>query len=162
MKLPNDRRESCKKDFARASSSWEAVLKPYQRQPDQPKTHVDVVYGDGRGDLDAFAQGFRTVRLLETVAEHAADEFALSSPFTLEMQSCGFINARWTDETRKLTLCYELAADFADLYHSFNKVAAAKPERVPKVSTTRSFKRSTHSSFRGTRASSGDRDRRQP
>jgi Putative metallopeptidase len=157
MKLPDDRRESCKRDFERASSSWNAVLQPHRRQPDEPRVEIEIIYGQGKGDLDSFAQGFRTLRLLETVAGHAADELAWPVPFTLEMQSCGFINARWDDETRKLTLCYELAADFAELGRDFGKIFAAKPG--PKVSG-RSLKRSTRSSFRGARTSSGTHSRR--
>ena len=128
MMLPDDRRESCKKDFAKASLSWETALKTHHREVDEPKTKIEVAYGDGTGKLDIFAQGFRTVRMLETVAERIS-ELACPAPFTLEMQSCGFINARWTDETRKLTLCYELAADFAELYHDFNKLPMEKRER---------------------------------
>ncbi len=128
MKLPDERRESCKKDFAKASLSWETALKTHHREVDEPKTKIEVAYGDGTGKLDIFAQGFRTVRMLETVAERIS-ELAWPAPFTLEMQSCGFINARWTDETRKLTLCYELAADFAELYHDFNKLPMEKRER---------------------------------
>ena len=50
MKLPNDRRESCKRDFAKASSSWAAVLNPHRRTPDQPKVEIETIYGEGRGD----------------------------------------------------------------------------------------------------------------
>jgi hypothetical protein len=32
--------------------------------------------------------------LLETVAERASDQLAWPAPLTLEMQSCGFPNAR--------------------------------------------------------------------
>ena len=46
------------------------------------------------------------------------------APFTLEMQSCVFPNARWDLSTHKLTLCYELAADFADLYRGYGGVRA--------------------------------------
>src|SRR5882672_7701485 len=53
-----------------------------------------------------------------------ADEFAWPAPFTLEMQSCGFPNARWDLSTHKLTVCYELAAEFADLYRSYGGAAA--------------------------------------
>ena len=122
-KLPPDRRESCQKhDFPTALWSWETELKRVERAADQPKTKIDVVYGDGKGDFDVFAQGFRTVRLLERPAERASEEFAWPAPFTLEIQTCGFINARWVQSTRKLTLCYELAQDFADLYQEFNLV----------------------------------------
>jgi hypothetical protein len=40
------------------------------------------------------------------------------SPFTLEMQSCGRPGSYWDDEARKVTLCYELAFDFAELYRA--------------------------------------------
>ncbi len=52
-------------------------------------------------------------------ARHAADKFVWSAPFALEVQSCGFINAQWVAKTRTLTLCCELAADFADLYDGY-------------------------------------------
>jgi hypothetical protein len=157
MKLPDDRRESCKKDFARASSSWAAVLKPHRRKPDEPKVEIETIYGEGKGELAPFAQSFRTLRLLETVAGFTADDLAWPVPFTLEMQSCGYINARWNDETRKLTICYELAADFAELGRDFGKIFAAKPGSKE---SGRSLKRSTRSSFRGTRTSNGTRSRR--
>jgi hypothetical protein len=81
------------------------------------------------------------------VADRYADELAWPTPFTLEMKSCGFINARWVDETRTLTLCYELAADFAELYNSFNKAPEAKQERKAKVSA-RSSTRPARPAFR--------------
>jgi hypothetical protein len=157
MKLPADRRESCKRDFERASSSWHKVLQPHRRQPDEPIVAIETIYGEGKGDLAPYAQSFRTLQLLETVAGFTADELAWPVPFTLEMQSCGFINARWNDETRKLTLCYELAADFAELGRDFGKIFAAKPGAKE---SGRSLKRSTRSSFRGTRTSSGTHSRR--
>ncbi len=119
VKLPVERQETCPRDFARASLSWGKALKPHVRPAEQPKTKIEVVYGDAKGDLAAYVQGFRAVQLLETVAEHAADGLAWPSPFTLEMQSCGDANARWVDATRTLTVCYELAADFAELYREF-------------------------------------------
>jgi hypothetical protein len=62
--------------------------------------------------------------LLETVAEHATDEFAWPAPFTLEMQSCGYPNARWDLSDHKLIVCYELAMDFADLYRGYGDARA--------------------------------------
>jgi hypothetical protein len=66
----------------------------------------------------------RSIRLLETLAEHAADEFAWPAPFTLKMQSCGYPNARWDLPTHKLTMCYELAPEFADIYRTYADVRA--------------------------------------
>jgi hypothetical protein len=42
----------------------------------------------------------------------------------LEMQSCGYPNARRALPTHKLTVCYELALEFADLYRTYADVSA--------------------------------------
>ena len=118
-KLPKDRQKTCAGDFADGSGSWDAALKPHLRAPDQPKTKVDVVYGEGKGDLDVVAQGLRSVGLLEAIAERAASVIAWPEPFTVEAQSCGYLNAAWIPDKHKLFLCYELAQDFADLYRDY-------------------------------------------
>lgn len=120
MKLPEDRWDSCAADYRKASNAWDAVLAQHRRAPDQPKTRIDVVYGEGKGKLAATAEIARAMMLLEPVAELTSELTAWPAPFTLEMQSCGFINAAWVAETRKLTLCYELATDFADLYREYS------------------------------------------
>jgi putative metallopeptidase DUF4344 len=123
-KLPEERQDSCAGDYSNAVYSWDLVLKPHRRTPDQPKTKVDVVYGPAEGKAATAQKVARSIRLLETVAGHAADDFAWPAPFTLEMQSCGFPNARWDLSTHKLTLCYELAADFANLYRDYGGARA--------------------------------------
>jgi Putative metallopeptidase len=123
-KLPKGRQESCAADFSNATYSWDLLLKPHVRTPDQPKTKIDVVYGEAKGRLELAAQALRSIQLLETVAEHTAAAFAWPAPFTLELQACGFPNARWSLPTRKLTLCYELAADFAELYTAYGAAPA--------------------------------------
>ena len=120
-KLPKDRQKSCAGDFADGSGSWDAALKPHLRAPNQPKTKIDVVYGEGKGDLDVFAQGLRSVGLLEAIAERAASAIAWPEPFTVEAQSCGYLNAAWIPDKHKLFMCYELAADFADLYRGYGE-----------------------------------------
>ena len=133
-KLPQDRQDTCQAvDYPDVSKSWEMALKPHHRTAEQPKTKLEVVYGDGKGDLSVFAQGFRSLRLLELVGERASDQLAWPAPFSLEVQSCGDINARWVSATRKLTLCYELAQDFAELYRDYNvEPAAANRKRKSK------------------------------
>jgi hypothetical protein len=127
-KLPEDRQKTCKRDYETAAAGWGAVLKPHRRSPEQPKTKIAVTYGDGKGKYDAYAEGLRSLRMLDVVADRLSDEFTWPVPFALEAQTCGFINAQWVTETHKLTLCYELADDFADLY-SYN--AELKPAKPP-------------------------------
>jgi hypothetical protein len=120
-KLPPDRQDSCEGDYRDALNSWDAALKPHRRAPDQPKTNIDVSCGDGGKDkrLEFIAKASRDIRLLEPVAELAAESFVWPTPLALEMKSCGRINATWFAETHNLVLCYELAADFADLHREY-------------------------------------------
>jgi hypothetical protein len=130
-KLPEERQESCLGDFSNAAYSWDLVLKPHLRGPDQAKTKIDVVYGPAEGRNAHAKQVMSSVGVLETIAGHLADQYAWPAPFSLEMVSCGFPNARWDLQTHKLTLCYELASDFADLYRSYGPAeASAKPASV--------------------------------
>ena len=118
-KLPEARQHTCLGDYSNAAFSWDLLLKPHRRPFDQPKTKFNVVYGPAEGRAKVVEQVARSIRLLETVAERASDELAWPAPLTLEMQSCGFPNARWDLRARTVTLCYELAVEFADLYRDF-------------------------------------------
>jgi hypothetical protein len=89
-KLPEERRDPCAGDYSNAAYSWDLVLEPHRRVPDQPKTNIDVIYGPAEGRASTAQQVAQSIRLSETVAEHAADEFSWPAPFTLEMQSCGY------------------------------------------------------------------------
>lgn len=124
-KMPESRQESCKRDYRKASQSWDMVLRPFRRASDQPATKIDVVYGDAQGNFEGFARSFRAVRILETVAERSASTYAWPAPFTLEMLSCDGPNASWDDEARILKVCYQTAFDFAELYRAY--VPAAPP-----------------------------------
>ena len=119
VKLPPERQETCAGDYSNASWSWDQVLKPHVRMPDQPVTKIDVVYGEAKGPLEIAANTMKSIQLLEVLATHTAEAFVWPAPFTLEAQTCGFPNARWDLQTHKLVVCYELAADFADLYRSY-------------------------------------------
>ncbi len=131
-KLPKDRQEGCAEDYRDAAKSWGAVLQPHLRAPGQPETKIDVVYGEASGRLEITAQMARSINLLEPVAARSAELVIWPAPFSLEMQTCGFINARWAPATRKLTLCYELAADFAELYRDYGPMRAESRPRKSK------------------------------
>jgi hypothetical protein len=77
------------------------------------------VYGPAEGRAATAERIARSIRLLETVATRASDEWVWPAPLVLEMQTCGFPNARWDLRTRTVTLCYELASEFADLYRDY-------------------------------------------
>jgi hypothetical protein len=118
-KLPKDRQQSCSEDYRKAAKSWGVLLQPHVRAADQPKTKIDVAYGDGKGKLEIAAQMGRSIRLLDGVAAQSSELVAWPAPFSLEMQTCGFANAKWYPSLHKITLCYELAEDFAELYRDY-------------------------------------------
>jgi hypothetical protein len=132
-KPPESRRPSCGWDYDTARRSWQKVLDtPHRRAPDQPKTQVEVIYGDAQGILGIFAQSFRTIRFLETLAEYVSERYVWPAPFTMEMRTCGEPGARWTVPTRRLHICYELGLEFAQLYREYGaerKVAKRKNKR---------------------------------
>ena len=143
-KLPADRQKSCAGDYNKASSSWELLLQPHRRSADQPKTKIDYTYGEGKGDrLENIAQGLRSIKLLETLAERWADSFAWPEPFTLEAQTCGFPNAGWVQATRKLAVCYELFADFGDLYRTYGATSKSsrKQNEAPAAVSSPGYRR---------------------
>jgi hypothetical protein len=130
MKLPESRQATCKRDFTKALSGWETVLKPWLRQPGDPETKIDVVYGDGKGMYDGFVNMYRSMRFLETVAANSAAHYKWPRPFTLKMESCGHPGTDYDDEARVVTICYEMPFDFAELYRAYiqsSPVAKAAP-----------------------------------
>jgi hypothetical protein len=120
-KLPEERRRTCSWDFETAAQSWGMLLAPHRRVSDQPKTAIEVSYGEARGELEILARWFRSIRFLETFADLFSERYAWPAPITLEMRSCGESGARWTTPRRKVHICYEMAQEFAELYREFGR-----------------------------------------
>ena len=133
--LPQERRRSCGWDYETAVRSWDKVLAPHLRRSDQPKSPIEVIYGDATGDLEVFAKSLRSLRLLEVVAGFATELFVWPKPITLEMKSCGDADAKWTIESRRLHVCYEMAQEFSELYLAYGgNQKSLKPKARPAAS----------------------------
>jgi hypothetical protein len=137
-KMPEDRQQTCKRDYRKASAAWDAVITPHLRQPGQPETKINVVYGDGKGSYDRLAALFRSIRFLETVAEVAQEHLLWPHPWTLAMESCGRPGADYDTDSRTVTMCYEQAFDFAELYRAYVPV---KPAPIPVANTRKARSR---------------------
>jgi len=135
-KMPEDRQASCKTDFTFMALSWETLLKPYLRAPDQPKQKIELSYGDAKGKLAVYAKTFRELRLLETFAELIGERYNWPRPFSMEMLECGEVGASW--RARKLRICYEMAQEFAELYRDYSDklkpATAARKKQKKKTS----------------------------
>ena len=125
-KMPKDRQGECQGDYSNASWSWEKTLTPHIRRPDQPKTKFTVRYVDSE-QYQMLARAFRQIKMLEVLADHLSDRYIWRRPIGLEMASCGTPNAHWDISTQKITVCYELAADFAELYRDYGAHQKVKP-----------------------------------
>jgi hypothetical protein len=129
-KLPADRQHTCALDYGDASYAWDLVLKPHLRTPDQPRTNIDVTYGESKGKLEIAGQAMRSMEFLETVAEPTSERLAWPAPLGLELQTCGAPDAHWVPKTRKVTICYEMVVDFADLYRAYGGEPATDRKRT--------------------------------
>ena len=116
VKMPDERQGTCQGDYSNATYSWDLVLKPHRRTGDQPKVTITTVYGEDKSGRDINARSFRSLRLLETIAERAAEEFVWRKPFAIELQSCGKPGAHWNLMSHRLIVCYEMAEEFVQLY----------------------------------------------
>jgi hypothetical protein len=123
VRLPEDRQESCRTDYEDAKHAWISVLNPHLRSAEQQNSTVEIAYETGHGKLDNLARSFRSIGLLEALAEYASRRYVLPRPITLTMQNCGDPNAWWNAPTLTEALCYELAEDFVDLYQGYTEKA---------------------------------------
>jgi hypothetical protein len=122
--MPADRQGTCAGDYSNASWSWTTVLRQHLRPASHPKQKIEPKYGSGKGQYDDLAQAFRTIGMLELVAELAADRYVWRRPITIELQTCGTSNADWDLNNHRIVVCYEMAADFADLYRGYGLTPA--------------------------------------
>jgi hypothetical protein len=122
-KLPKERQDTCVVDYKNMAWSWDEMLKPHLRAPDQPKVDITITYHDTK-KYAVQKQVLQHMGLLEALAAHLADRYAWPKPFAIEARECGDANARWNQ--RVLTLCYELAGDFADLFQGYWKTLPRK------------------------------------
>lgn len=135
-RMPEERQGTCQSDYSNASWSWDKALAPHIRKPDQAKIPVEVKYNDTR-KFEVFEKGFKEIQLLELLANHISDRYVLRGPIGVEALECGEPNAHWDLSARKILVCYELAAEFGDLYRfggqeSLAKAKAAERGASPK------------------------------
>jgi hypothetical protein len=121
--LPEDRQGSCQGDFSNAEWSWNKVLQDHRRTT-QPRTDIGVRYGEPTARFTVFARIMKNIQLLETIAQRLSDKYVWRAPFVIEVTTCGSPGAHWNLATHTLTLCYEMAEDFAVLYSSYGSEMA--------------------------------------
>jgi len=121
-KLPEYRQKGCKYEWENTAWSWDEMLKKHLRG-DKPKLDVKVTYEESK-KYAVQEHILRQIGLLEAIVAHATDRYAWPNQWSVEAKSCGDANASW--RSRKLTLCYELAGYFIELFMGFEKTVPKK------------------------------------
>lgn len=124
VKMPDERQGTCSADYSNASWSWETVLKPHLRAPDQPKQKIKVKYGPG-GDYEHIAKALRTIGMIDMLAEYAATRYSWRRPITFDVKSCGQPDLHWNLSDQTILVCYEMASDFARMYAGYGLTQTA-------------------------------------
>jgi hypothetical protein len=119
VRMPQDRRRSCAADYADAKYAWHSLLESHRHADGWPSATIEIAYEAGQGNLARYARSFQSIALLEALSDYASSRYALPRPIKMVMASCGDANATWVSSANTETLCYELAADFFDLYESY-------------------------------------------
>jgi Putative metallopeptidase len=137
-RIPEERQGTCQSDYSNASWSWNKVLEPHRRKPEQPKTEIKAVYGPAEKELAIFKQAASRMKILETVAGLLSDQYVWRKPISLELQTCGEPGARWDLTAKAVIVCYEIVQEFAQLYRSYRtiKVAAMADEETAEATRT--------------------------
>jgi hypothetical protein len=118
--LPQERQKSCGRDYKSTAWSWDQMLKPHLRSAEQPKVAIKIDYEDSK-KFAVQAKVLRDMGLLEILAAHMADRYVWPKPFSIVAKACGDPNAFWNIGEKTLTLCYELAGEFIELFQRYSK-----------------------------------------
>jgi putative metallopeptidase DUF4344 len=121
-KLPEYRQKGCAYEWKNMEWSWEEMLKKNLRG-DKPRMDVKVTYEDNK-KFAVQEHILKKIGLLEAIVANATNRFAWPNQWSVEAKSCGDANASW--RSRKLTLCYELAGYFIELFMGFDKTLPKK------------------------------------
>jgi hypothetical protein len=159
VKLPQERQETCHFDFSNASWSWEQVLKPHMRNPEDPKTKIEVNYAES-AEFSTIAALGRKLQILESVADWLSEDFVWKTPISLEMQQCGEdAGTRWLPTAKKVIICYEMIREFIQLYRKLGQAALvpgtmmmSKNHKVVLAAKPSAGRSSTGKAFRSKRA----------
>jgi len=130
VKMPQDRQGTCQGDYSNASWSWEMVLKPHLRAPDQPKQEITVSYGPA-GEYGFIAQTLKAIGMMEMLSNFASERYVWRRPIRFDVQSCGQPDLHWDLQAQKILVCYEMAVDFANLYRGYGLTYALGPDAQP-------------------------------
>ena len=128
--LPYERRESCRWDYETVDRSLKGLLDRHNGSSRRGSS-VTVTYAAAGGALRMGADAFKASGVFEQVAGDVRRSYNLSAPVRFSAKRCGEANAFYDPDTVEIIFCYELMADYMDIYADNMPVAA--PDRQPRA-----------------------------
>jgi len=125
-RMERDRQDACYWDYDTVDRGFKGLLGGRGNKNGRG-TDVIVTYHDAGGQLEAAADAFRSSGVFDQVAEELRNTYSLGEPVQFNAKRCGEPNAFYDPETVEIIFCYELMADYMELYQ------ASMPEAVTSV-----------------------------
>jgi len=116
-RIDRDRQDSCYWDYDTVDRSFKGLLGGRGNKNGRG-TEVVVTYHDVGGRLKAAADAFKSSGVFDQVADELRNNYALRQPVQFNAKRCGEANAFYDPETVEVIFCYELMADYMELYQS--------------------------------------------
>lgn len=113
-RMERDRQDACYFDYDTVDRSLRGLLGG--REHKNGGTEVVVTYHDAGGQLEAAAAAFRSSGVFDKVADELRSNYSLREPVQFNAKRCGEANAFYDPETIEVIFCYELMADYMELY----------------------------------------------
>ncbi len=114
-RLDRDRQESCAWDYDMVNRSLGKLLAARDGKSGK-STKVVVTYRDVGGRLKVAADAFRNSGVFDQVAEELRQNYSLRGTVQFNAKRCGEANAFYDPDTVEIIFCYELMADYMELY----------------------------------------------
>lgn len=113
-RMDRDRQDACYWDYDTVDRALQGLLGG--RGNKNGGTEVVVTYHDAGGQLKAAADAFKSSGVFDQVAAELRDNYSLREPVQFNAKRCGEANAFYDPETVEVIFCYELMADYMELY----------------------------------------------
>ncbi len=122
VKLPNERRDSCEIESNENDRSWDGLLDSFWHAeiPEAERTKINVVYEPAKDFADEIAY-LKEIGVLEDLRRIMAEHYKFKPGIRVEAAQCDEANAFWNAEERRITICYELVADFREIAENLKK-----------------------------------------
>jgi hypothetical protein len=123
-RLDRDRQDSCAWDYDMINRALRSLLGARSNK-NGGGTKVEVTYHDAGGRLKPAADAFRSSGVFDQVADELRRNYRLRETVRFNAKRCGEANAFYDPDTIEIIFCYELMADYMELYED------ALPEVTP-------------------------------